>query len=180
MNATARNGAAIEFEEIVLTRLLAAPRPLVWTAWTDPAHFSRWFGPPSIAVTGCSIDARRGGIIRFCHEATDGSLRVDVHGVFEEVIEPERLVMLLGFVDGAGNPAAHPLIPDWPLHAQLRTIVTLAESGTKTLLTVRQLVVPADAATSAGVKRERRMAREGWELTLDRLGHMLAEARTAK
>lgn len=162
--------------DIDITRLLDAPRALVWRVWTDQAHFVRWFGPPSVAVTRCRIDARPSGIIRFTHEATDGSgLRVSVNGVFEEVIEPERLVMLLGFVDDAGQPATHQLIPDWPLHARLRTIVTFAEREARTLLSVRQFVVPADAAASAGVQRERRMAREGWGLTLDRLGDLLAE-----
>ena len=172
MNATAEDEG-----EILLTRVLDAPRALVWQAWTDPAHLMRWFGPESIAVTNCTIDARPGGTIRFVHEATDGSgLKVDVAGVFEEVVAPQRLVILFGFVDADGRPATHPLVPDWPLHARLRTEVTLAERDGKTLLTVRQTVVPQEAAASAGVRKERGLARAGWAETLDRLDALVSRA----
>jgi uncharacterized protein YndB with AHSA1/START domain len=165
MNATTHDEG-----EILLTRVLDAPRALVWQAWTDPTHFARWFGPESVAVKNCTIDARPDGTIRFRHEAADGSgLRVDVAGTFEEVVAPQRLVILFGFVDAEGRPATHPLVPDWPLHARLRTEVTLAERDGKTLLTVRQSVVPQEAAASAGVRKERGLARAGWAETLARL-----------
>jgi uncharacterized protein YndB with AHSA1/START domain len=162
-------------DEIVLTRVLDAPRELVWEAWTVAAHLSKWFAPPGIAVTDCMIDLRPGGVIRFTHEATDGSgLKVAVHGAFEEIVPQQRLVMRFGFVDARGEPAAHPLVPDWPLHARLITEVTLADRSGKTELTVRQRVVPPEAAASAGVQKERKLAREGWHLTLDRLAALLA------
>jgi uncharacterized protein YndB with AHSA1/START domain len=164
--------------EILLTRVLDAPRTLVWNAWTDPTHFVHWFGPASVAVRNCRIDARPGGIIRFAHEATDASgLKVDVEGVFEEVVAPQQLVILFGFVDAAGQPATHPLVPDWPLHARLRTAVTFDERDGNTLLTIRQTVVPKEAAASAGVRTERGLAREGWAQTLDRLDTMIAGER---
>jgi uncharacterized protein YndB with AHSA1/START domain len=164
--------------EIRLTRVLDAPRTLAWKAWTDPVHFVRWFGPASVAVRNCRIDARPGGVIRFSHEATDASgLKVDVAGVFEEAVAPQRLVILFGFVDAAGQPATHPLVPDWPLHARLRTAVTFEERAGKALLTVRQTVVPKEAAASAGVRKERSLAREGWAQTLDRLDTMIAGER---
>jgi len=171
MNATTDEG------EILFTRVLDAPRALVWQAWTDPAHFVRWFGPASIAVKNCAIDARPGGTIRFRHEAADGSgLKVDVAGAFEEVDAPRRLVILFNFVDADGRPATHPLVPDWPLRARLRTEVTLDERNGGTLLTVRQTVVPKEAAASAGVRKERGLAREGWAETLDRLEVLVGRA----
>jgi uncharacterized protein YndB with AHSA1/START domain len=170
MNATMQDDG-----EILLTRVLDAPRALVWQAWTDPAHFARWFGPASVAVRNCHIDARPGGTICFLHEAMDGSeLKVEVAGVFEEVVAPQRLVILFGFVDAEGRPATHPLVPDWPRHARLRTEVTLAERDGRTLLTVRQTIVPLEAAASAGVRKERGLARQGWTQTLDRLDALLA------
>jgi uncharacterized protein YndB with AHSA1/START domain len=159
--------------ELVLTRLLDAPRALVWSAWTDPVHFVRWFGPTSVTVKNCVIDPRPGGVIRFSHETADGSLKVHVSGVFEEVVEPQRLAMRLGFVDADGKPAAPAMVADWPVHARLLTIVTLAERGAKTLLTVEQRVVPPEAAGLAAVQKERRLAREGWAETLDRLDRVV-------
>jgi uncharacterized protein YndB with AHSA1/START domain len=178
MNATSEQAAHAEAEELVLTRVLDAPRALVWRAWTVSKHFSKWFGPPTIAITDCAIDPRPGGTIRFTHQATDGSgLKVEILGTFDEVIPQQRLAIRFGFVDGGGRPAAHPLVPDWPLHARLLTVVTLADRNGKTELTVRQRVVPAEAAASAGVQNERKLAREGWQLTLDRLDALMeAEA----
>ncbi len=176
MNRTSEGTTQEAAAELVLTRLLDAPQALVWDAWTVADHFSKWFGPPGVAVKNCTIDPRPGGIIRFTHEATDASgLKVEILGRFEEVVPRERLVIRLGFVDESGHPAAHPLVPDWPLHARLVTEVTLADRAGKTELTVRQRVVPAEAALSAGVQTERKLAREGWALTLDRLEPLLKQ-----
>ncbi len=171
--------ATTDESEILLIRVLDAPRALVWQAWTDPAHFVCWFGPRSIAVKDYAIDARPGGAIRFRHEAADGSgLKVDVAGTFEEVVAPRRLVILFGFVEADGRPATHPRVPDWPLHARLRTEVTLDEREGGTLLTVRQTVVPKEAAASPGVRKERGLAREGWAETLDRLEVLVVHTRS--
>jgi uncharacterized protein YndB with AHSA1/START domain len=32
--------------EAKVTRVFDAPRELVWKAWTEPEHFSHWFGTP--------------------------------------------------------------------------------------------------------------------------------------
>jgi uncharacterized protein YndB with AHSA1/START domain len=158
-----------------LTRLLKAPRLLVWKVWTQPEHLVRWFGPHAIAVTNCTIDLRPGGIIRFTHEATDGSgLRINVQGRFDEVVAPELLVIRFGFVDNSGEPAAPSVVPDWPIEARLLTIVSLAEHEQGTLLTIEQVVTPDDLITIAAVREERRMARAGWAETLDRLEALVA------
>ncbi len=31
-----------EKQDVTITRVFGAPRPLVWKAWTQPEHFSRW------------------------------------------------------------------------------------------------------------------------------------------
>jgi len=32
-------------QELVITRILNAPIDLVYTAWTQPTHLARWWGP---------------------------------------------------------------------------------------------------------------------------------------
>jgi uncharacterized protein YndB with AHSA1/START domain len=162
------------------TRHLKAPRALVWRLWTEPQHFARWFAPHTIAVTNCTIDPRPGGSIHFAHEATDGSgLRVGVQGIFDEVVAPERLVIRFGFVDRSGRPAAPSFMPDWPVDSWLLTTVTLAERDGGTFMSCEQRVTPADRATLAAVQEERKMAREGWGQTLERL-EMLVAAETGR
>ncbi|MCU0731737.1 MAG: SRPBCC domain-containing protein, partial [Hyphomonas sp.] len=36
--------------EIVIARVLDAPRDLVYAAWTDPAQIQQWFGPEGMAI----------------------------------------------------------------------------------------------------------------------------------
>lgn len=166
---------AMASRAITLTRLLDAPRERVFRAWTEAAHFARWFGPHSVDVPFCQMDPRPGGEIRFCHRLPEqGDLWVQ--GTFQEVTEPARLVFTLAFTDEAGRPASHPMIPDWPLEARIVTAVSLLEQGGKTALTIRQTIEPAAAAAGDAVGREREMAKEGWGETLDRLEDYLYRA----
>ena len=47
--------------EIVLTRVLDAPRALVFRAWTNIEHLGRWFGPAGFTCTTHAADLREGG-----------------------------------------------------------------------------------------------------------------------
>ena len=69
-------------DELVIERVFAAPRELVWQAWTDPQHFVQWWGPNDFDTPYCTIDLRVGGHMLFCmrsaeygdfcHNAPDG------------------------------------------------------------------------------------------------------------
>ncbi len=47
--------------EIVICRTFAAPRELVWQAWTDPRHVGQWWGPAGYTTTTHAMDFRPGG-----------------------------------------------------------------------------------------------------------------------
>ena len=59
--------------EIVLSRVIAAPRALVFKAWSDPLHLPVWFGPAGFTVETLEIDIRVGGRWRFILIAPDGT-----------------------------------------------------------------------------------------------------------
>ena len=42
---------------VVIERTLDEPVTLVWSMWTDPAHFGAWYGPPGASVTVAERDA---------------------------------------------------------------------------------------------------------------------------
>lgn len=77
--------------EIVITRLLDAPRELVFEAWTRPEHIRRWWGPSCMTMIQCDMDVRVGGAYRFLSRMEDGSEH-GFSGVYREVTPPERLV----------------------------------------------------------------------------------------
>lgn len=78
--------------EIVLTRVLEAPRHLVFDAFTKPELIRRWLlGPPGWSMPVCEIDLRVGGAYRYVWRGADGT-EMGVSGVYREIAPPERLV----------------------------------------------------------------------------------------
>ncbi len=47
---------------IVITRLIDAPRELVFEAWTTPEHYARWWGPTGFSITTQDFEFREGGV----------------------------------------------------------------------------------------------------------------------
>jgi uncharacterized protein YndB with AHSA1/START domain len=80
--------------DLKLTRLIDAPRDLVFAVWTEAEHFAQWFGPHEVEVPFCKIEPRAGGRIHFCHR--HGGTEIWVKGDYREFVAPERLVFALG------------------------------------------------------------------------------------
>ena len=153
-----RNAAASATadREIVFTRVLDAPRELVFKAWTDPRHVAQWWGPRGFTTTIHEMDVRPGGVWRFIMHGPDG---VDYKNkiVFLEVVKPERLVYIHG--DDGDGPEFH-------------TTVTFDEQDGKTRLTMRGLFGSAAERDQA---IDEFGAIEGGKQTLERLAEHLAK-----
>src|SRR5260370_33691510 len=85
------SGAAANERTVVITRVLDAPRELVFRAWTDAKHLARWWGPKGFTNPVCEVDARPGGALRIVMRAPDGAEH-PMTGVFREIMAPARLV----------------------------------------------------------------------------------------
>ena len=59
-------------QELVITRVLNAPRELVFKVWTDPGHAAQWWGPRNYPAKSVQMDLRPGGKWRHCLESTEG------------------------------------------------------------------------------------------------------------
>jgi uncharacterized protein YndB with AHSA1/START domain len=77
--------------EIISTRILNAPRELVFEVWTNPKHIEKWWGPDGFTNTISEMDVRVGGVWRFIMHGPDGTDYPNKI-VYKEVIKPERLV----------------------------------------------------------------------------------------
>ena len=132
--------------EFTITRVLDAPRELVWQAWTDPEHMSRWFGPHGFTtpVATVTMDVRPGGTFEFTMVSDDDGNEIPSGGTFLEVVEPERLVWRDRDVD-------------------LLVTVTFAELGDRTEMTCHVVGRTGGAA-----------AYDGWSTMFDKLGELLA------
>lgn len=123
--------------EIVLSRVLNAPRELVFQAWTDPDHLARWFGPAGFGLEMIEADIRVGGRWRFIMIAPDGT-RFDNRMVYLEINPPTLLVIDHGS-DRDDDPG------------RFRVTITFDEQGDKkTVLTLRQLH-PTKQQRDAGI-----------------------------
>lgn len=78
-------------QEIVSTRLFAAPRELVFRAFSEPENLAQWWGPKGFTNTIQELDLRPGGRWRFVMHAPDGS-QYQNESDFVEVVSPERIV----------------------------------------------------------------------------------------
>jgi len=78
-----------------LTRVLDAPRELVWDTFTKAEHIARWWGPRRYAITVHEFDVRPGGKWRVSH--SDGNKTVEFFGEYREVVKPERLARTFCF-----------------------------------------------------------------------------------
>lgn len=81
---------------LTITRRLAAPRDVVFRAWTDPAELVRWWGPDGFTIPRCEMEVRPGGAWRTCMVSPQGREHI-VSGVYREIVAPERLVFTWGW-----------------------------------------------------------------------------------
>lgn len=91
MSAPVNMDIDVAENQVVYTRVFAAPRDLVFEAWTRPEHVRRWWGPRGFTVTVCEIDLRPGGAYRFVQRGPDGN-DYPFKGEYREIVPPERLV----------------------------------------------------------------------------------------
>jgi uncharacterized protein YndB with AHSA1/START domain len=77
--------------QILITREFAAPKHLVYQAWTTPELIKRWWSGDRGEVTSAEVDLRVGGTWRYVIAAGSG-FEVAFHGEFREIVPNERLV----------------------------------------------------------------------------------------
>ena len=146
--------------ELVMERTFDAPRELVFQAWTDPAQVAQWWGPRHFTNPVCEVDASPGGKITIHMQGPDGQI-YPMSGVFDEVVEPERLVLTVGAVDDAdGKP-----------QLLVQTTVTFEDVDERTKLVMHAAVIKATFVAQdalAGME-------EGWNQSFEKLAHYLGE-----
>ncbi len=143
--------------EIIVTRVLDAPRELVWEAWIDPKQVEKWWGPKGFTTTVHEMEAKPGGVFRQTMHGPDG---VDYpnESVFVEVVKPERIA----FSHRGGEKG----VPE----IQLKMIWTFEDQEGKTKVTIRQVYPTTEARDHAANTYG---AIEGGKQTLERLAEYL-------
>jgi uncharacterized protein YndB with AHSA1/START domain len=140
-------------QEITITRVFDAPRELVWKAWTEPAQLAQWWGPRGSRnpLDRITMDVRPGGTFRVTTVSDDGN-EMTIHGVYGDVIEPERLVL------------EEPAEGSW--HDGAVSVATFTDLGDGRT----EMVVQTTLHTTEDMRVD---AQSGMESTFDRLGEYL-------
>lgn len=149
--------------ELVLTRLIDAPRELVFRVWTEPKHMAQWWGPHGFTNPVCEMDVRPGGALYILMHHESG-FEHPMPGTFVEVVPPERLVFDNYATDAEGRILLKGAI-----------VVTFEDVGGKTKLTVHARavgLVPELVQMIGGME-------QGWTESLERLESYVAKVRGA-
>jgi uncharacterized protein YndB with AHSA1/START domain len=111
--------------EIVLSRVINAPRELVFSAYSDPRHLPQWFGPSGFKIATHEIDIREGGLWRFEMTAPNGQT-YSSRMVFLRIDRPYRIVLDHG-KDQDDDPTRFRVIMTFDEQSDGKTIVTLRQ-----------------------------------------------------
>jgi uncharacterized protein YndB with AHSA1/START domain len=158
--------------DFTISRVLDAPREVVWQAFTEAERMKEWWGPKGFTVIHSKLDLRVGGTYHYGMTAPDGTPMWGKF-VFREIAMPERMVFVTSFSDEAGGTTRHPLHMSWPL--EMLASFTFEElPGGKTRLTVRSAAYNASAEEQHTFDTHHDSMRMGWGGTLERLETYLA------
>lgn len=142
-----------------LSRVLQAPRALVFRAFVEPERMKLWWAPRGFSVLSCVLDPREGGGWRMRIRSDEtGTVQTEV-GTYREILAPERLVFTHSWVRANGT-----LTPT--------TIVTVAftEQDGRTEVRFTQADFHSDEFC--------RSHEEGWASSFSRLNEKIVEGST--
>ena len=146
--------------ELVLTRLIAAPRAKLYRAWTEPELLKQWFAPLPYTTPVAELDVRPGGSCLVVMRDPDGNDWPNP-GVYLDVVENERLIFTDAYVR-AWEPSNKPF---------MTAIVTFADEQGATRYTARVL-----HWTVADREEHERMGfHQGWGQCADQLAALAAK-----
>ena len=148
---------AVTARVVTVTRVLDAPRELVWGAFTEPGQLASWWGPAGWSTDPAEVtmDVRPGGEFSIISVSDEGE-RMLVVGVYREVARPERIVM------------EEPAEANW--HEGAVTEVTFTDLGDGRT----ELVLQSTIQTTEEMARH---AEGGMNASLDRLAALVSGGR---
>jgi len=118
--------------ELVIKRVFAAPRELVFKAWTDPEQLKQWSAPRGFTIPVSEGELRPGGKWRASMRKPDGT-DLWLGGVYREIVEPERLVFTHAWDTEQGQPGHETVVTVTFVERDGKTEMTFKQSGFKSV-----------------------------------------------
>jgi uncharacterized protein YndB with AHSA1/START domain len=123
---TSKTTTSKEGRDLILTRVINAPREKVFAAWTQPELLKQWFAPAPWTTPNAETDVRPGGASVVVMRGPDGN-EFPCHGVYLEVVKNERLVFTDAYTK-AWQPSDKPF---------MTVVLTFGDQDGKTKYTAR-------------------------------------------
>jgi uncharacterized protein YndB with AHSA1/START domain len=157
MTDTARTATPANDRELVLTRLIDAPREKLFKCWTTPELMKQWFVPRPWTLTDVEVDLRAGGSSKVVMRSPEGQEFPNL-GVYLEVVPNEKIVFTDAYTE-AWVPSEKPFFTG---------IITFENEGGKTRYTA-----VARHWTAEDRKAHEEMGfHEGWGQCADQLAEL--------
>ncbi len=153
----ARAESATADREIVISRVIDAPRELVFEAFTEVRHLSRWWGPDGFTTTTRSFEFREGGEWEFVLHGPDGTDYAEWIR-WRRIVPPERIELVHG--ETRDDPNA------------FESVLTFEPEGAATRIVMRTVFATKELRDEAVEKYH---AIEGGRQTLDNLAAYVTE-----
>jgi uncharacterized protein YndB with AHSA1/START domain len=155
---SAASDAETQDEKLIgVSRLISAPRKLVFKAFKDPKHITHWWGPNGFSTTTDEMDFRVGGKWRFTMHGPDGT-NYPNFTVYTAIREPE--IIAYDHYSAEGSPLL------------FKAAVEFVAEGNKTRVTLRMTFATAEQRAAMA----KFGAIEGGEQTLARLDSYISQA----
>ncbi|MCF8246858.1 MAG: SRPBCC domain-containing protein [Saprospiraceae bacterium] len=148
------------------TRVLDAPRELVFKAWTQPERLAKWWGPTGMELKVLKFDLQPSGIFHYSMSAKNG-FQMFGRFTFREITSPERLVFINSFADEEGNIIPAPIIENFPL--EVHNVLTFTEQDGKTIMTLQGGPLRASETEIATYRGMKESMEKGFGGTFDQL-----------
>lgn len=146
--------------DLTISRIIKAPRAVVWRAWTTPEHLVKWWCPKPWTTEIRGFDLRPGGAFDTLMRGPDGEESSNP-GAFLEIVPQERIVFTTALTEGwrPGTP--------W---LSITAIILMEDDGNDTKYTAR--VLHKDEQDRR--KHEEMGFQDGWGTCIDQLGELAA------
>ena len=150
--------------ELVMTRIIDAPREKVFRAWTDPELLKQWFAPLPYTTPVAELDVRPGGANLIVMRGPEGN-DMPNRGVYLDVVENERLVFTDAYTK-AWEPSEKPF---------MTVILTFENAGENERGRTRYTARVRHWTVADREAHEKMGFHEGWGLCADQLAALVAK-----
>jgi len=164
---------ANQVEELVIQRIINAPRKLVFKAFTEASSLAEWWGPKGTELEVLQLDIRPGGLFHYSFQYPNGDMMWG-RFAYHEIKSPDLIVFVSSFADEKGNIIRAPF-PGLIFPLEVMNRWTFVEQDGKTTITLHAAPYNATEEELNCFINMKASMNSGFNGTFDQLDQYLAK-----